>query len=147
MGVQAKSPDSQRKVTKGGMSKDVRIHFLLPIHLPYDPRNSQANIATTAAHPPLSHDCHRSRLETRCDRLSYTCNLPSMRPIAKRTSSSVVICFFFFHRRQTRFPGLAAEWTLGADEGFGVHPIRVTQFAQRADVELIDPRQREATDG
>ena len=36
---------------------------------------------------------------------------------------------------------------LGDDEGFRVHPIGVTQFAQRADLELIDSSQREPTDG
>jgi len=36
---------------------------------------------------------------------------------------------------------------LGDDERLSVHPIGVTQHAQRADVELIDSSQREPTDG
>src|SRR5713226_8722171 len=32
------------------------------------------------------------------------------------------------------------------DEGLRVHPIRVTQFAQRTDLELIDSSQRQPTD-
>ena len=66
MEVQPKKPGLPKEVTKGTPARR-------PIHLPLDPRNNQTNIAT-AAHPPLSHHCHRSRLETRCDRLSYTCN-------------------------------------------------------------------------
>src|SRR5216684_4203661 len=33
------------------------------------------------------------------------------------------------------------------DERLGVHPVRVTQYAQRADLEMIDSSQREPTDG
>src|SRR5437764_8643356 len=33
------------------------------------------------------------------------------------------------------------------DERLRVHPIRVTQYAQRADLEVIDSSQREPTDG
>src|ERR1700686_3360546 len=36
---------------------------------------------------------------------------------------------------------------LGDDERLSIHPIGVTQHAQRADLELIDSSQREPTDG
>src|SRR5579883_1397539 len=36
---------------------------------------------------------------------------------------------------------------LGNDKRLSVHPIGVTQHAQRADLELINPSQREPTDG
>ena len=65
----------------------------------------------------------------------------------KKPSSSVVICFSPSTGGKPGFPGLPLSGLLGADEGFGVHPIRVTQFAQRADLELIDPGKREPIDG
>src|SRR2546429_535135 len=52
-------------------------------------------------------------------------------------------------RRQSRFPGTAAQWTglLGADERFAVHPIGVTaQLAERTDLEVIDSSHGQASD-
>src|SRR5437016_10783758 len=47
----------------------------------------------------------------------------------------------------TPFPGLPPFLiALGDDERLSVHPIGVTQLAQRADLELIDSSQREPTD-
>src|SRR2546425_11486099 len=54
-----------------------------------DPGNSHAHIPAIANHPPFSHHCHRSRVETRCDRVVNASNFPSMRPIAIRISSRV----------------------------------------------------------
>jgi hypothetical protein len=47
-------------------------------------------------------------------------------------------------------PGLPPSGLLAQTKvlvSMGVHPIRVTQFAQRADLELIDPGKREPADG
>src|SRR5690349_4358462 len=88
-------------------------------------------MATTAAHPPFSQDCQRSRAETRWGRVSYAWSRPSIRPIARRISSSFAMVILL----------------LSADEGHWATPIVVTQLTQRTDLELIGSGRRQAGNG